>query len=163
MRFAQQGKTSSFTFFQWNEFRPSAGLTAGLESVQVSTALTAGKCLPLRLCKGTVKESSSIGYWTTHSCQTCHYCHITNINITLQFIIHEPSMPHSNKNWTLACVVTHRSTWKNYWSSQMSDVNGTILYIEYNIFIQCLVVMALNSQNSRLWWSSWLLFGTLSL
>ena len=31
----QQDKTSNFTFFQWNEFGPSAGLTAGLGSVRV--------------------------------------------------------------------------------------------------------------------------------
>ena len=32
----QQDKTSNFTFFQWDEFGPSAGLTAGLGSVRVS-------------------------------------------------------------------------------------------------------------------------------
>ena len=32
----QQDKTSNSTFFQWNEFGPSAGLTAGLGSVRVS-------------------------------------------------------------------------------------------------------------------------------
>ena len=31
----QQDKTSNPTFFQWNEFGPSAGLTAGLGSVRV--------------------------------------------------------------------------------------------------------------------------------
>ena len=32
----QQDKTSNLTFFQWNEFGPSAGLTAGLGSVRVT-------------------------------------------------------------------------------------------------------------------------------
>ena len=33
--FVQQGKLSNFTFFfQWNEFGPSAGLTAGIGSVR---------------------------------------------------------------------------------------------------------------------------------
>ena len=35
--FVQQDKTSNFTFFQWNEFGPSAGLTAGLGSVRVNS------------------------------------------------------------------------------------------------------------------------------
>ena len=33
--FVQQDKTSNFTFFQWNEFEPWAGLMAGLGSLRV--------------------------------------------------------------------------------------------------------------------------------
>ena len=36
----QQDKTPNFTFFQWNEFGPSAGLKAGLGSVRVTPTPT---------------------------------------------------------------------------------------------------------------------------
>ena len=40
----QQDKTSNFTFFQWNQFGPSAGLTAGLGSVRVTTISAICEC-----------------------------------------------------------------------------------------------------------------------
>ena len=44
--FVQQDKTSNFTFFQWNEFGPSAGLMADLGSVRVTQSCLPGSSNP---------------------------------------------------------------------------------------------------------------------
>ena len=47
--FLQQDKTSNFTFFQWNEFGPSAGLMAGLGSGRVRTKFISMSVIPLSM------------------------------------------------------------------------------------------------------------------
>ena len=57
----QQDKTSNLTFFQWNEFGPSAGLTAGLGSVRVSSNLS--KAIPK-----SQKDPRNFIQHTVHEC-----------------------------------------------------------------------------------------------
>ena len=60
----QQDKTSNLTFFQWNEFGPSAGLTAGLGSVRVSCRRTvAARFCGLRFLMWFLKIVRSCGLW----------------------------------------------------------------------------------------------------
>ena len=61
--FVQQDKTSNFTFFQWNEFGPSAGLRASLGSVRLNMDITfvTGNN-PWKFCDKTMTGTLSIRY-----------------------------------------------------------------------------------------------------
>ena len=108
----QQDKTSNFTFFQWKEFWPSAGLTAGLGSVRVSSGAPV-RSIEKNPC------SLHLPYWSTFSimtipCQSLLLPYLAVWAISALFL-HRYSVKRP-KN----CLWYAMHNWAPYWLFTMS-------------------------------------------
>ena len=155
----QQDKTSKFTFFQWNEFGPSAGLKAVLGSVRVIVVLTGLVLLKDQMVPWSSTNSSSRYQRETfiHD-DAIKWKHFPRYWTFVQGILQSPvKYPHKGQ-WRRALIFYLICAWTNGWLNNRDADDSRRHRADYDITVMTVALVThprLSRNHKRLMWSDY--------